>query len=151
MCALCVLKAAYAAWAAGDLGRLSALIADDIVFDVNMPARMKSYLGRGHSKVEFLYRLQTLLDDWTVVSFEPVWIKSRGPLWHCVHVSYCYEERRTGLRIDGTMRNLCRVVDGQVKQLELLLDAGKHDSFRRLTRAELAGIGPGDARWPVRC
>jgi ketosteroid isomerase-like protein len=148
---VCVLSAAYAAWAAGDLGRLAALIADDIVFDVNMPARTESYLGCGQSKVEFLYRMRNLLDDWAVLAFKPEWIKPRGPLWQCVHVSYCYEERRTGLKIDGTMRNLCRVVDGKVRQLELLVDAGKHVSFRRLTRAELAGIGPDDALWPVRC
>jgi ketosteroid isomerase-like protein len=151
MCEVSVLAAAYAAWAAGDLGRLAILIAEDIVFDVNMPARMASYLGAGQSRVEFLYRLQTLLDDWAVIAFKPEWIKRRGLLWQCVHASYCYEERRTGLRIDGTMRNLCRVVDGKVKHLELLVDAGKHGSFRRLTRAELAGTGPGDARWPVRC
>jgi hypothetical protein len=123
MCALSVLSAACAAWAAGDLRRLALLVADDIVFDVNQPARVNSYLGYGRGKPELIYRLQTLLDDWAVIAFHPEWRDPPGPLWQCADIFYCYEARETRTRIEGTMRNHFRVVDGKIVQVEMRLDA----------------------------
>ena len=151
MYALDVLPAAYAAWLAGDLGRLMSLVAEDIVFAVNVPARVDSYVGNGCGKDLFAERLARLLDDYEVAAFTPRWIKPRGPLWRSAHVYYCYKARGTGLECDGTMRHHWRIVDGKIVHLELLIDAARMDAFRRLTQAERNADGSGGARRAVRC
>ena len=152
MYTLQVLSEAYDAWADGDLPALLELVADDIVFAVNVPARVDSYVGNGCGKGLFADRLARLLDDYEVAAFTPRWIKPRGPLWRSAHVSYCYKARGgTGLECDGTMRHHWRVVDRKIVHLELLIDAARMDAFRRLTQAERNGDGSGGARWAVRC
>jgi ketosteroid isomerase-like protein len=135
MSGLDVLWAAYFAWAEGDLAALLDLVADDIVFAVNVPAGVKSYVGKGMGKDAFARGLERLLRDWEVIEFTPLPIKPRG-LWLRAQVSYCYKARGTGLEIDGTMRHLWRVVDGKIVHFELLHDAPRMDAFRRLAQAE---------------
>ncbi len=61
MCALNVLCAAYTAWEDGDLPALMDMIAEDIVFAVNVPRGSKSYVGKGIGKADFEARLRRLL------------------------------------------------------------------------------------------
>jgi ketosteroid isomerase-like protein len=146
-----LLPAAYAAWIAGDLVRLLKLIANDVVFAVNVPARVDSYVGNGSGKDLFADRLARLLDDYEVTAFAPRWLKPRGVLWQSAHVYYCYKSRATGLECDGTMRHHWRVAGGKIVHLEVLIDAARMDAFRRLTQAERRPDGFGGARRTVRC
>jgi ketosteroid isomerase-like protein len=135
MSGLDVLWAAYFAWGEGDLAALLDLVADDVVFAVNVPAGVKSYVGKGVGKHDFGRGLKRLLEDWEVVEFTPLWIKPHG-LWLRAQVSYWYQARATGLEIDGTMRHLWRVVNDEIVHFELLHDAPRMDAFRRLAQAE---------------
>ena len=136
MCALNVLCAAYTAWEDGDLPALMDMIAEDIVFAVNVPRGSKSYVGKGIGKADFEARLRRLLAAWEVLEYRPLWTKKHG-LWHRVLVAYCYKERRTGLMIEGTMRHHWRVVGDEIVQLEIHFDHPRMDAFRRLAQAEI--------------
>ena len=135
MYALQVLSEAYDAWADGDLAALLELVADDIVFAVNVPPGVKSYVGKGIGRDDFEDGLRRLLAEWEVLEFAPLWVKRHG-LWLRVHVSFCYRERRTGLKLEDTMRHHWRVVGDKIVQLELQLDSPRMDAFRRLAQAE---------------
>jgi ketosteroid isomerase-like protein len=135
MSALEVLCAAYSAWSDEDVPALLDLIADDVVFAVNVPLNLKSYVGKGIGKPRFETGLRRLLAEWEVVEYTPLWFKQYG-LWQRVHVAYCYRERRTGLEIESTMRHHWRVVGDEIVQLEVHFDSPRMNAFRRLAQAE---------------
>ena len=136
MSALDVLRAAYHAWSTEDVPALLDLLAEDFVFAANVPLGTRTYVGKGVGKEHFAEGLEQLLGEWEVVEYDPLWFKQQG-LWHRVHVSYCYRERRTGLKIESRMRHHWRVVDDTIVQLEINFDQPQLDAFRRLAQAEL--------------
>jgi ketosteroid isomerase-like protein len=131
-----VLCAAYSAWEDDDLPALMDMVAEDIVFAVNVPRGSKTYVGKGIGKAAFEAGLRRLLVEWEVIEYRPLWTRKHG-FWQRVQVAYCYRERRTGLMIEGTMRHLWRVVGDEIVQLEVHFDHPRMDAFRRLAQAEL--------------
>jgi len=123
-----LLEAAYAAWAARDLGATLACFAEDVVFTIHLPTEGVPFAGEARGRDELAKRLQALLDDFDFLTYTPVQITSQGIAFHS-QVRFHYRHKATGLDFDGTMRHRWRIVGDQIVRFEEFHDVERVRAF----------------------
>jgi ketosteroid isomerase-like protein len=127
---------ACALWAEGELTKLLRLFAEDTVFAVHSQPQAPSFVGEGVGRVLLAQRLEMLLDEIKVVSFDPIGLTSDG-IFHYSRVQYSYRHYANGIIIAGTMRQKFGFVGNRITQYELF-----HDTHRMRAFYNLAANGP---------
>ncbi len=127
-----VVGSACALWAEGKLTKLLRLFADDAVFAVHSQPHAASFVGEGVGKVLFAQRLEMLLDQVEVLSFDPVGLTTTDRLWHYSRVRYRYRHHASRLVIAGTMRQKFGFVGDRIAHYELMHDTHRMRAFYNL-------------------
>ncbi len=115
-------------WAEGRLTQLMSLVVDDLVFAVPSCPQAASFLGEGVGRDELERRLERLLGQIEVLSFEPLSWASDG-LWLVNRVAYRYRHRSSRLVIGGTMRQRFAFVGDKIAHYQLLHDTRRMRAF----------------------
>ncbi len=125
-----VIASACALWEAGDLPRLLPHFMDDVVFMVHARANAPSMLGQGLGRVLLARRLEALLDEVEVKSFDlQEQSLTTDGLRHFCRVAYRYRHRASGVMIEGNMRQRWGFVGTRVAQFEVFHDADRMRAF----------------------
>jgi ketosteroid isomerase-like protein len=125
-----VIVGACALWEAGDLPRLLSHFMDDVVFTVHARANAPSMLGDGLGKVLLARRLEALLDEVEVETFDlHEHSLTTDGIWHFCRVSYRYRHHASGEMIEGSMRQKWGFVGAGVAQFEIFHDADRMRAF----------------------
>lgn len=122
---------AHLAWRDGDFTRFMSLIADDIVYIVNVDGMAVPYAMSALGKTDVADRLRLLLDTFDVTTFD---------VEHLVHeaqstrtrVHGVYRHKSTGEVLDVKLRFRGWVKDGLLVRIEETLDARYIEAFERL-------------------
>ncbi len=129
-----VIEAMCAMWAAGDLSGVVRGHTRDVVFSVLGTAGSKSFLKQGSGRELMRQRLGKLLSEFEVVRFQPTQIVRDDAAWLRCGVRYQYVHRATGMDIDGTMRQNCRLRGGRIERLEIVHDMARMSAFFDMVR-----------------
>jgi len=113
--------------------------APDVAFAVRAPRHAASFVGRGRGRDVLAHRLRAFLDSYEVLEFRLLHDAPRGRYLQC-RIRYHYRHRRTGMRIDGTMRHVWRVVGGRVERFEIVHDAERMGAYFELTAEPYARV-----------
>lgn len=133
-----VIEAMCASWAAGDLDGLMQGFFKDVRFSVGGLGASSSFMKHGRGRAVLQDRLGLLLSEFEVVRFQPLQIvREEGP-WLHARAHYHYVHRRSGLEIDGTMRNNCCMIGGRIVCHQVAHDTARMAAFIELARRSTA-------------
>jgi len=126
-----VVVLAHERWAKGDLDGFIDLLADDVVYDVNVEGVPYAASANGRGVVRG--RLQLLLDTFEVQAFV---------IEHMVHEETCtrsrvlgfYKHRKTGERLDIKVSFIAHVENGLISRLQEIHDAAYVEAFERFVK-----------------
>lgn len=126
-----VVVLAHELWAKGDLDGFVALLAENIVYEVNVDGVPYAASANGREVVRA--RLQLLLDTFEVQAFV---------IEHLVHEETCtrtrvlgfYKHRKTGERLDIKVSFIAHVDGGLISRLQEIHDAAYVEAFERFVR-----------------
>lgn len=125
-----IVRAVCDAFARGDLAAVLSRFAEDVTFMVR-PQGAVSFLGEGRSRRLLAERLGRFLDTFEVVLYKPGQIGVHDD-WVDCRIVYHYRDKKTGLDIDGRMRQLHRVVGDKIVHFEVIHDAQRMGAFFEL-------------------
>lgn len=137
---------AHLAWEAGNFPRFMSLIAEDILYIVNVDGMSVPYAMSAVGKTDVAQRLQLLLDTFDVTTFA---------VEHLVHepestrtrVHGVYRHKKTGETLDIRVRFRCWVQHGLLVRVEETHDARYIEAFERMVfhlQQAAAGAGVSD-------
>jgi ketosteroid isomerase-like protein len=112
-----VIEGAYAAWQARNLPALLALLADDMVFALHVPADVLPIGGETRGKTAVAAVLQGLLDGYDFLAYEPSPVIVDGARVES-EVRFQYRQKATGEVIDSRLHHRWSIADGKVTRLE---------------------------------
>jgi ketosteroid isomerase-like protein len=112
-----VIEGAYAAWQARNLPALLALLADDMVFALHVPADVLPIGGETRGKTAVAAVLQGLLDGYDFLAYEPSPVIVDGARVES-EVRFQYRQKATGEVIDSRLHHRWSTADGKVTRLE---------------------------------
>jgi hypothetical protein len=135
-----VIEALCASWAAGDLDGLMQGFINDVRFAVNGLGGAPTFLKSGQGKVVLRHRLGVLLSEVEIVRFQPMQIVREDGPWLHSRMHYHYVHRRSGLEIDGTMRNNCCMLGGHIVRYQVVHDTARMAAFMELARHSSAEV-----------
>lgn len=138
-------RQAHLAWGANDFEGFMALIADDIVYTVNVDGQQVPYAASATGKEEVRQRLQLLLDTFVVNAFVVEKIVHEREFSRSTVLGY-YKHRSTGERLDIKLRFRGWVRDGLLTRIEEHHDAAYIEAFQRFVmhlQAAAEGKGGG--------
>lgn len=134
---------AHLAWGAGDFDGFMALIADDIVYTVNVDGEQLPYAASTVGKEQVRQRMLLLLDTFVVNAFvmehlvhEPTYSRSS--------VLGYYTHKKTGEYLEIKIRFRGWVKDGLITRLEEYHDAAYVEAFHRFVTHLQAAAQGGD-------
>jgi ketosteroid isomerase-like protein len=133
-----VIEAMCASWAVGDLDGLMQGFIGDVQFSVGGLGGAVSFLRSGQGKAILRGRLGLLLSEIEIVRFQPMQIVREDGAWLHTRVHYHYVHRRSGLDIDGTMRNNCCMRGGRIVRYQVVHDTARMAAFVELARRSIA-------------
>jgi ketosteroid isomerase-like protein len=122
---------ALLAWAAGDLEHVLSLLAEDVVYIVNVDGTKVPYASSAFGREDVRQRLQLLLDTFVVDAYG---IESvvHGPDYSRAVVVGHYTHKRTGARIQLRFRLHGWVENGLLMRVEELHDTAYVEAFEQL-------------------
>ncbi len=133
-----IVEQAYAAWAARDLAGALACAADDIEFIMHLPSDVVPFAGPMRGREALAQNLQTVLDEFDFLAYEPVQITAQGLSFHS-QVRFHYRHKATGLDYDGTMRHTWFVENGKIVRWEEFHDVERVRAYFKLLAQRLSG------------
>lgn len=135
-----VVESAYAAWHARDLPNLLALLSDDMVFALHIPAEVIPIGGETRGKAAVGAALQGLLDAYDFLAYEPGALTVVGPQVNA-EVRFHYRQKATGEVIDSRLRHTWTVNAGKVARLDEWHDLPVVRTFFDRVALRIAGNG----------
>jgi hypothetical protein len=123
-----VIGEACAMWAQGRLKKLQSLFLEDAVFAVPSCPQAASFVGDGLGRALFGQRLEMLLEEIEVLTFDPISLSTDG-IWHYNRVRYRYRHHASRLIIGGTMRQRFGLVGNRIAHFELFHDTRRMRAF----------------------
>jgi ketosteroid isomerase-like protein len=121
---------AHLAWGDNDFDAFMALIADDIVYTVNVDGHEVPYAASAEGKDEVRQRLQLLLDTFVVNAFVVENLVHEREFSRSNVLGY-YKHKKTGERLDIKLRFRGWVKDGLLTRIEEYHDAAYIEAFQR--------------------
>lgn len=112
-----VVEKVYVAWRARELPGVLALLSDDMVFALHVPANVLSVGGETKGKAAVASTLQALLDAYDFLAYEPGPITANGARANA-EVHFRYRQRATGEVIDSRLLHSWVVEAGKVTRLD---------------------------------
>lgn len=112
-----VVENLYAAWKSRNLPSVLALLSDDMVFALHIPADMLPIGGETKGKAAVGAALQGLLDTYEFLSYEPGPVTIDG-LNANAEVQFRYREKATGEVIQSRLRHLWTTDGSKVTRLD---------------------------------
>jgi ketosteroid isomerase-like protein len=107
----------YVAWKVRDLPSVLALLSDDVVFALHIPASVLPVGGETKGKPAVAAALQTFLDTYEFLAYEPGPVTVDGERANA-EVHFRYRQRATGEVIDSRLLHSWVVEAGKVTRLD---------------------------------
>lgn len=121
---------AHLAWGAGDFEGFMALLADDIVYTVNLDGTEMPYAASTVGKDQVRLRMLLLLDTFVVNAFVMEYLVHEPDYSRSSVLGY-YKHKKTGERLDIRLRFRGWVKDGLITRLEEYHDTAYVEAFHR--------------------
>ncbi len=128
-----VFRAAVRNWSEGNLEGVLALLADDVVHNVNVDALEIPWVSSASGKAEVTERLKLIIATFVVDAFVIENLVYEGEEVRATVLGY-HVHRKTRERLDVRLRFRVRVRDGLIVRLDEFLDAAYIDAFERFVR-----------------
>lgn len=128
-----VFRQAIRNWSDGNLDGVVALLADDIVHNVNVDALQIPWVSSTVGKAEVCGRLKLIMDTFVINAFVVESLVREKTHIRAVVLGY-HTHRRTGERLDVKLRFRARVANGLIVQLDEFLDAAYIEAFERFVK-----------------
>ena len=107
----------YVAWKARDLQSVLALLSDDMVFALHVPANVLAVGGETKGKTAVAAALQTFLDTYDFLAYEPGLVTGDDTRANA-EVHFRYRQRTTGEVIDSQLLHSWLVEAGKITRLD---------------------------------
>lgn len=142
-----VFRSAIRHWSDGNFDGVLALLADDIVHNVNVDALQIPWVSSASGKPDVAARLRLIIDTFVVDAFVIETLVYGEEDVRATVLGY-HKHRKSGERLDIRLRFRVRVREGLIVRLDEFLDAAYIDAFQRFVgyleqAAEEAGPGQG--------
>ena len=124
---------AHLAWASGDLHDFLSLLADDIVYTVNVDGLEVPYASSAVGKEDVRWRLELLLDTFEVVTFHMESLTHEAGFSRST-VRGRYIHKATGEILDVRIRFRAWLKDGHIVRMEEVHDAAYVVAFQRFVK-----------------
>jgi len=120
-----------AAWAAGDVDRALALVADEAVYTLHLSDDLMPIGGETVGRANIEAALRQVRRDYDYLLYRPLGLHADGnTVRH--QVEFMYRHRRSGEILSGRFRMVMRVEHGQIVRAEEYHDRAKVEAFLRL-------------------
>ena len=126
-----IVRTCWRHWAARDRISAVALLSPDVFYGLYVPEDVLPFGGETRGKPSVSDRLQTILDLFHTIRFEPEVTKVDGDEVHG-RVAYCFRHKITGEDIDGVLRQVFEVRDGLIAGWREYTDLERVRAFMRL-------------------
>src|SRR5690242_2534676 len=123
-----VVDGIYGAWKARDLAGTLALMADDVVFALHIPADVAPFGGETRGKTAVASTLQGLLDAYEFIAYDPGPVTVDGSK-AADEIQFRYRCKASGEIIDSRMRHQWIVEGGKARRLDEWHDLPKVRAF----------------------
>lgn len=124
-------------WSAQDVVSTSALFSSDAYSEVHLGHAEVGMSGPILGREAITAGLYQNLAQWHYIVFDATVVAIEGDTGR-VQVNFEYEHIATGLRLNGTMRMVIVVTDGQISRVDCFHDTERVSAFMRMLRAQEA-------------
>jgi ketosteroid isomerase-like protein len=135
-----VIEQILAYWCAQDVESTASLMADDIVYQLNVDETALPYGGTTRGVEALKTAMYQMHVDWNYLSTKVVFVSAAGSSGKA-QVKFRYHHNKSGHVIDGTLRFVFDVRDGLVCRIEEYQDKAMFEAF-----LALSNVPPSSAR-----
>jgi ketosteroid isomerase-like protein len=123
----------YNLWRAQDVESTFAYVAEDVVYALHFDEELAPFAGVSHGREAMMGAFYAMIEEFDYLKYEPTIVGVEGDVVR-VQIQFRFHHRRTGADLEGSMRSVLTVTDGQIVRCEEHLDRGLVEAFMRLTR-----------------
>lgn len=123
----------YNLWRAQDVESTFAYVAEDVVYALHFDEDLAPFAGVSHGREAMMAAFYAMIAEFDYLQYDPAIVGAEGDVVR-VQIQFRFHHRRTGANLEGSMRSVMTVTDGQIVRCEEFLDRGLVESFMRLTR-----------------
>jgi ketosteroid isomerase-like protein len=123
----------YRLWATQDVESTFAYVAEDVVYALHFDEDLAPFAGVSHGREAMMGAFYKMIEEFDYLKYEPTIVGVEGDVVR-VQVQFRFHHRRTGADLEGSMRSVMTLTDGQIVRCEEYLDRGLVEAFMRLTR-----------------
>ncbi len=130
---LAVATEVYALWSVQDVESTFAHVAEDAVYALHFDEDLAPFAGISHGREAMMAAFYAMIEEFDYLKYEPTILGVDGDVVR-VQIQFRFHHRRTGETLEGSMRSVMTVTDGQIVRCEEYLDRGHVEAFMRLIR-----------------
>jgi|LNFM01.1.fsa_nt_gb ketosteroid isomerase-like protein len=132
-----ILEAAFQAYAMGDLPTAAAYFAEDAVYAIYIDKDILPFAGEVIGRSAILKVWQDLILPFELAHYAPRIISFDDDIVRC-QVEFAFRHRASGEVIDGVLRIVAQVANGQIVRYREYHDQERLRAFMRLVAADVA-------------
>ena len=129
-----LVRRCYDAWDRKNIDDLMACCAPDAVYQVHVPGDVLRFGGRHEGCAAIRACLEVILAEYDFLAFAVDWIRGAGDTVRA-RVLYYYRHPVTGDQFDAGFRQVWRVSEGRVAQVDEYHDVARLKAFLDMTRS----------------
>jgi ketosteroid isomerase-like protein len=130
---LAVATEVYKLWSVQDVESTFAFVAEDVVYALHFDEDLAPFAGVSQGREAMMAAFYAMIEEFDYLKYEPVIMGVEGDVVR-VQIQFMFHHRRTGADLEGSMRSVMTVTNGQIVRCEEYLDRGLVEAFMRLTR-----------------
>ena len=128
-----LVRRCYDTWDEKDVDAIMACCAADAVYHVHVPSDVLRFAGRHEGHAAIRACLEAILAEYDFLAFAVDWISGTGATVRA-RVLYYYRHPVTGDQFDAGFRQVWRVSEGRVAQVDEYHDVARLKAFLDMTR-----------------
>ena len=128
-----VIAEALKFWGAQDVESAFEYASEDVVYALHFDEHLAPYAGVTHGREAMKAAFYGMIAEFDYLKWAPVILGAEGDVVR-VQTQFIFHHRRTGARLEGSMRTIFTVRDGLFVRCEEFLDRGLVEAFMRLAR-----------------
>jgi ketosteroid isomerase-like protein len=132
-----ILEAAFQAYAMGDLPTAAAYFAEDVIYAIYVDKDVLPFGGEVRGRAAILQVWHDIRQSFENLEYVPRVVSCDDDIVRC-QINFAFRHRATGEEIDGVMRVVAQISNGQIVRFREYHDQERLRAFMRLVATNVA-------------
>ncbi len=134
-----ILEAAFQAYAVGDLPTAAAYFAEDVIYAIYVDKDVLPFGGEVRGRAAILQVWHDIRQSFENLEYAPRVVSCDDDIVRC-QINFAFRHRATGEEIDGVMRVVAQISNGQIVRFREYHDQERLRAFMRLVAQNVASV-----------